>query len=107
MDDRAIAPEPAGDAERSRRVRAHRLRVRIQAAILARVSPERTRRSTMFERQTVGRLSWGAIVRCNRYLERWGRSRELWRRDVDPPERRLKLGDLDDDAPGGSRRMSG
>jgi hypothetical protein len=83
MDDRAIAREPAGDAERSRRVRAHRLRVRIQAAILARVSPERTRRSTMFERQTVGRLSWGAIVRCNRYLERWGRSRELWRRDVD------------------------
>ena len=73
MDDRAIAREPAGDAERSRRVRAHRLRVRIQAAILARVSPERTRRSTMFERQTVGRLSWGTIVRCNRYLELVGK----------------------------------
>jgi hypothetical protein len=27
----------------------------------------------MFERQTVGRLSWGAIVRCNRYLELVGK----------------------------------
>ena len=49
------------------------LRHRVQAAILARVSPEHTRRATTFERLTVGRLSWDLVVRCNRYLELVGK----------------------------------
>ena len=38
-----------------------------------RLSPERTRRATWFERLTVGRLSWDAITRLNRWLELLGR----------------------------------
>jgi hypothetical protein len=53
--------------------RGRRLRHRVQAAILARVSPEHTRRATTFERLTVGRLSWDLVVRCNRYLELVGK----------------------------------
>jgi hypothetical protein len=73
MDDRAVAREQARDAEPSARARGRRLRRRVQAAILARVSPEHTRRATTFERLTVGRLSWDTIVRCNRYLELVGK----------------------------------
>ena len=48
--------------------RVHQLRARIGDAISARVSPERTRRATLFERLTVSRLSWNAVVRLNRWL---------------------------------------
>jgi hypothetical protein len=50
-----------------------RIRGRIAAAIAARVSPERTRRATMFERLTVQRLPWDTVVRLNRYLEVTGK----------------------------------
>jgi len=49
------------------------LRHRLTAAIVARVSPERTRRATLFERLTVQRLSWDAVVRLNRFLELTGK----------------------------------
>jgi hypothetical protein len=38
-----------------------------------RLSPERTRRASWFERQTVGRLEWDTIARLNRWLELLGR----------------------------------
>lgn len=46
---------------------------RVRAALAARLTPERTRRPTLIERLTVSRLSWGACVRLNRYLEFFGR----------------------------------
>jgi hypothetical protein len=49
------------------------LRARIASALLARVSPERTRRATLFERLTVRRMSWELVERCNRYLELLGK----------------------------------
>jgi hypothetical protein len=49
------------------------MRERIAAAIAARVSPERTRRATLFERLTVRRLPWNSVVRLNRYLELTGK----------------------------------
>jgi hypothetical protein len=49
------------------------IRRRVAAAIAARVSPERTRRATLFERLTVQRLPWATIVRLNRYLEATGK----------------------------------
>jgi hypothetical protein len=58
---------------RSQRSKPHRIRGRIAAAIAARVSPERTRRATMFERLTVQRLPWDTVVRLNRYLEVTGK----------------------------------
>jgi hypothetical protein len=55
------------------------LRQRVAAAIAARVSPERTRRATLFERLTVQRLRWASIVRLNRYLEVTGKlATVLW-----------------------------
>jgi hypothetical protein len=45
-----------------------RLRARVTSAIAARVSPERTREATLFERYTVQRLPWGWVVRLNRWL---------------------------------------
>jgi hypothetical protein len=50
-----------------------RLRQRIATALAARVSPERTRRATLFEQLTVQRLSWESVVRLNRYLEVTGK----------------------------------
>jgi hypothetical protein len=50
-----------------------RLRRRVIAALERRVSPERTRRATLFERMTVRRLSWDQVVRANRYLELVGK----------------------------------
>jgi hypothetical protein len=38
-----------------------------------RLTPERTRRSTLFERHTVGRLDWDTVARLNRWLELLGR----------------------------------
>ena len=37
-----------------------------------RLSPERTRRPTAFERLTVRQLSWETVVRLNRHLELFG-----------------------------------
>jgi hypothetical protein len=51
----------------------NRIRERIAAAIAARVSPDRTRRATLFERLTVQRLTWETVVRLNRYLEVTGK----------------------------------
>jgi hypothetical protein len=51
----------------------NRFRQRVAAAIVARVSPERTRRPTLFERWTVQRLSWESVVRLNRILEVTGK----------------------------------
>lgn len=52
---------------------ARHLRDRIGRAISERVSPERTRRATLFERLTVSRLSWSAVVRLNRWLALTGK----------------------------------
>ena len=69
----------AQDAERVVRSRLGRLRVRLESTLAARVSPERTRRATLFERLTVRRLSWDVIVRLNRYLEIVGKTATaLW-----------------------------
>ena len=50
-----------------------RLRTRLERAIAARVSPERTRRATLLERLTVSRLSWDHVVRLHRWLEITGK----------------------------------
>ena len=50
-----------------------RLRAGIESAFAQRLSPERTRRSTLFERHTVGRLDWDTVARLNRWLELLGR----------------------------------
>jgi hypothetical protein len=53
--------------------RRQRLRAGIESVFAERLSPERTRRATWFERITVGRLGWNAIARLNRWLELLGR----------------------------------
>ena len=55
------------------RSRVTRLRVQIESALAARLSPERTRRATLFERLTVRRLSWDLVERCNRWLSLVGK----------------------------------
>jgi hypothetical protein len=50
-----------------------RVRTGIETVFAERLSPERTRRATWFERQTVGRLEWDTIARFNRWLELLGR----------------------------------
>jgi hypothetical protein len=47
--------------------------MRLSTALAARLSPERTRRATLFERLTVRRLAWDTVVRLNRYLELIGK----------------------------------
>ena len=49
------------------------LRARVGAAFAAHLSPEHTRRATLFERLTVQRLSWDLLVRIHRYLELLGK----------------------------------
>ena len=49
------------------------LRARLGAAFKGHLSPEHTRRATLFERLTVERLSWDALVRIHRYLELIGK----------------------------------
>ena len=49
------------------------LRARLGAAFATHLSPEHTRRATLFERMTVHRLSWGVLVRIHRYLELVGK----------------------------------
>ena len=46
-----------------------RARVRARRAIADRLTPERTRDATLFERLTVARLSWSEPVRLNGWLE--------------------------------------
>lgn len=58
-------PEPAP--------RRTRLRAGIESAFAQRLSPERTRRATIFERRTAGRLDWDTVARLNRWLELLGR----------------------------------
>ena len=53
--------------------RTQRLRAGIQTVFAQRLSPERTRRASWFERQTVGRLAFDTIARLNRWLELLGR----------------------------------
>jgi hypothetical protein len=53
--------------------RRQRLRAGITTTFAHVLSPERTRRASWFERQTVGRLEWGTIARLNRWLELLGR----------------------------------
>jgi hypothetical protein len=53
--------------------RRQRLRAGVETAFAQLLSPERTRRATWFERQTVGRLEWDTIARLNRWLELLGR----------------------------------
>lgn len=50
-----------------------RLRERLGDAVANRLSPERTRRATLFERLTVQRLSWDQAIRLHRYLELVGK----------------------------------
>jgi hypothetical protein len=70
VDNRAVAQDVEGSAG----ARLKRLRVRIESTIVARVSPERTRRATLFERLTVRRLSWDFVVRFNRWLALLGKA---------------------------------
>jgi hypothetical protein len=56
--------------EPSRRAR---LRAGIVSVFAERLSPERTREPTLFERLTVGRLDWNTVARLNRWLELLGR----------------------------------
>ncbi|MGZ8650405.1 MAG: DUF7144 family membrane protein [Solirubrobacteraceae bacterium] len=49
------------------------LRARLGAAFATRLSPEHTRRATLFERLTVSRLSWDTLVRIYRHLELVGK----------------------------------
>jgi hypothetical protein len=60
--------EQLPESSRSRRVRR-----RVEEIFADRLSPERTRRATLWERQTVGRLSWDTVARLNRWLELLGR----------------------------------
>jgi hypothetical protein len=53
--------------------RARRLAAGLGAVIAERLSPERTRRATLFERITVQRLSWELVVRLHRWLELLGK----------------------------------
>ena len=53
--------------------RPRRLRERLGAAIATRLSPERTRRPTLFERLTVRRVSWNWLLRLHRWLELTGK----------------------------------
>ena len=68
-----MALESVKHEDHAERSRARRLRARIGSALAARVSPERTRRATLFERLTVRQLSWDLVVRCNRILELVGK----------------------------------
>ena len=52
---------------------ARRLTRRLKSEIGSRLSPEHTREATISERLTVSKLSWGLIVRLNRYLEFFGK----------------------------------
>ncbi len=49
------------------------LAARVQTALEARLSPEGTRRPTLFERMTVRRMPWAMLVRCNAWLSALGK----------------------------------
>jgi hypothetical protein len=46
---------------------------RLRRELAQRLTPERTRRATAFERLTVARLSWEHLIRLNRWLEAFGK----------------------------------
>jgi hypothetical protein len=52
---------------------AAQLRARLEAAVSARLSSERTRRATLLERLTVQGLGWDQLVRLHRYIELLGK----------------------------------
>jgi hypothetical protein len=66
---RARRREGEGEARPRGRSPRARIGVRFRTALAERLSPERTRRPTSFERLTVRRLHWDQLVRLNRYLE--------------------------------------
>ena len=53
--------------------RSQRVRASVGRIFAEVLSPERTRRATLIERMTVGRLEWETIERLNRWLELLGR----------------------------------
>jgi hypothetical protein len=67
-DNQGVRTEPA-QAQREH----ERLALRVTSALSARLSPEGTRRPTLFERLTVRRLDWQWIVRLNAWLSALGK----------------------------------
>jgi hypothetical protein len=63
-----VTGEPA-QAQRER----EKLALRVTSRLTARLSPEGTRRATLFERVTVRRLPWDWIVRLNTWLSALGK----------------------------------
>lgn len=53
--------------------RARTVAARASRLVARRLTPERTRRATFFERHTVGRLTWAQLTRLNQALELVGR----------------------------------
>ncbi|MBJ7471954.1 MAG: hypothetical protein JHD16_11665 [Solirubrobacteraceae bacterium] len=49
------------------------LHKRLESTVVARVSPDRTRRATLTERLTVQRVSWDGLVKINTILEVLGK----------------------------------
>jgi hypothetical protein len=47
--------------------------IRLRERLAERLSPEHTRKATLFERYTVRKLDWEPLVRLNRYLELVGK----------------------------------
>lgn len=67
------SPTPKREIEAERSSARARLTARVRRELSQRLSPERTRRATLVERMTVGRLPWETLVRLNRYLEFFGK----------------------------------
>jgi hypothetical protein len=61
-----------GDPAQAQRER-ERLALRVTSRLTARLSPEGTRRPTLFEQLTVRRLGWRMIVRLNTWLSALGK----------------------------------
>lgn len=74
-----MARTPGGGGDAEGRLPRAQISVRLRAALAERLSPERTRRATLFERLTVRRVGWEQLVRLNRYLEFVGKlATVLW-----------------------------
>jgi hypothetical protein len=61
-----------GDPAQAQRER-ERLALRVTSVLSSRLSPDGTRRATLFERMTVRRLGWRTIVRLNTWLSATGK----------------------------------
>jgi hypothetical protein len=72
-----MKPDRLEATRHTRRVERERKRTQIRhwvgSRLAERLSPERTRKATLFERLTVRRLSWEQVVRLNRWLEVLGK----------------------------------